>query len=111
MWNYRVLVYEDGEGNLFHEIEEVYYSGPTEKYPQSHCSCSVNGKNTKDITWVLENMKKALSKPYLYGDNRFPKEYVEEEDNDVCGVCNGSGEGQWDGSSCHECKGSGVCKK
>jgi len=26
----------------------------------------------------------------------------------VCGSCNGSGEGQWDGSRCTECGGGGV---
>ena len=29
---------------------------------------------------------------------------------DSCGVCNGSGEGMYDGSSCYYCKGSGVEK-
>ena len=34
----------------------------------------------------------------------------EEEDaaNDYCGVCNGSGEGRYDGSRCWACKGKGV---
>lgn len=27
---------------------------------------------------------------------------------DFCAVCNGSGEGQYDGSSCPSCKGRGV---
>ena len=32
-----------------------------------------------------------------------------EEDEDVtCMTCNGSGEGSYDGSTCHACKGSGV---
>lgn len=29
------------------------------------------------------------------------------EDN-MCTLCNGSGEGMWDGSTCSSCKGSGV---
>ena len=27
---------------------------------------------------------------------------------DICGYCNGSGEGMYDGSTCYQCKGSGV---
>jgi len=27
--------------------------------------------------------------------------------HDICGICNGSGEGYWDGSTCSSCKGSG----
>lgn len=34
----------------------------------------------------------------------------EEEYNDNCVNCNGSGEGMWDGSFCMACGGSGVGK-
>jgi RecJ-like exonuclease len=35
----------------------------------------------------------------------------QEEDEDyTCNQCNGSGEGQYDGSRCYKCKGSGVIK-
>ncbi len=27
---------------------------------------------------------------------------------EMCGMCNGSGEGRYDGSSCRACKGTGV---
>ncbi len=27
--------------------------------------------------------------------------------DEICGTCNGSGEGQYDGSTCPSCKGSG----
>lgn len=34
----------------------------------------------------------------------------EEEDSDkICGHCNGSGEGLYEGRSCIICKGSGTC--
>ena len=32
----------------------------------------------------------------------------DEDDEELCGWCNGSGEGGHDGSTCSECKGSGV---
>jgi hypothetical protein len=39
-------------------------------------------------------------------------EYPEEEDlldeEPLCSACNGTGEGQYDGSRCYSCKGSGV---
>lgn len=35
--------------------------------------------------------------------------YIEEEIEDlICPHCNGSGEGQFDGTHCISCKGSGV---
>lgn len=36
--------------------------------------------------------------------------WVEEEDDEdeICSWCNGSGEGMYDGSSCSKCKGSGC---
>jgi len=30
---------------------------------------------------------------------------VKKDDNDICPACNGSGEGQYDGSTCSTCKG------
>ena len=32
----------------------------------------------------------------------------DEDDEELCGWCNGSGEGGHDGSTCSECKGTGV---
>ena len=32
---------------------------------------------------------------------------VNDDDSDICGDCNGSGEGMYDGSSCSTCGGSG----
>lgn len=33
-----------------------------------------------------------------------------DEHDDTCPVCNGSGEGQYDGTRCSTCRGSGVMK-
>jgi DnaJ-class molecular chaperone len=32
----------------------------------------------------------------------------EEQEENICVVCNGSGEGSYDGSTCSNCKGLGV---
>jgi DnaJ-class molecular chaperone len=37
-------------------------------------------------------------------------EGVEDDSDYLCGNCNGSGEGMYDGSICGYCKGSGVRK-
>lgn len=36
-------------------------------------------------------------------------EPIEEDDDEdeICGACSGSGEGMYDGSTCYRCKGSG----
>jgi DnaJ-class molecular chaperone len=44
---------------------------------------------------LLKEIMKADEKNGLYEDN-------------MCIVCNGSGEGMWDGSTCSSCKGLGV---
>ena len=31
-----------------------------------------------------------------------------DEDDNICPACSGSGEGQYDGTTCYSCKGSGV---
>jgi hypothetical protein len=42
-----------------------------------------------------------------YDDQCLVCETIKEEDQ-LCGNCNGSGEGYTDGSKCSACKGSGV---
>lgn len=34
--------------------------------------------------------------------------WEEPEEEPICPSCNGSGEGQWDGSRCSQCKGRGT---
>lgn len=36
--------------------------------------------------------------------------YVDENDDGYCVMCDGTGEGQWDGSSCRACKGKGFIR-
>lgn len=42
-------------------------------------------------------------------DYEEPEEKLEEDDEDeICHRCSGSGEGMWDGSCCSHCRGCGV---
>ena len=34
----------------------------------------------------------------------------DDDDPDICPTCNGSGEGQYDGTHCRSCRGSGVLR-
>jgi len=44
-----------------------------------------------------------------FSDAGFPDDDPSDEDEpDICSGCNGSGEGQYDGTSCSTCGGSGV---
>lgn len=36
------------------------------------------------------------------------KDIVVEEDGEICKICNGSGEGRYEGARCPWCKGKGV---
>ncbi len=42
---------------------------------------------------------------YTLNDEDFE---TEEDSDELCGTCDGSGEGQYDGSTCSRCKGTGV---
>ena len=44
----------------------------------------------------------------LERDNPHNSWVHDEEDEGICVACNGSGEGQHDGTTCSSCKGSGV---
>jgi DnaJ-class molecular chaperone len=33
---------------------------------------------------------------------------IEDDEDEICSACSGSGEGMWDGSTCYKCRGRGV---
>lgn len=41
-------------------------------------------------------------------DYEEPEEELEEDEDEICHRCSGSGEGMWDGSCCSHCRGRGV---
>ena len=48
--------------------------------------------------------------PNCKGMGHYGEEQEEDED-EICGSCNGSGEGRYEGTRCQSCKGSGVVNK
>jgi hypothetical protein len=55
-------------------------------------------ETNRKIAKALELARKKLSKSH-------------SDDDDICGSCNGSGEGSYDGSVCGVCGGSGVIER
>lgn len=57
------------------------------------------------MSFISENFGDAI----IHDDDYDPRDFDEadEIDEDICPNCNGSGEGMYDGSRCHVCKGSG----
>jgi DnaJ-class molecular chaperone len=37
-----------------------------------------------------------------------PEDIEEDDEDEICSWCSGSGEGMYDGSTCNKCHGSGV---
>ena len=72
-WNHRILATEH-KGEIFLNIHEVYYND--KGVPDSYTAnpVSVSGETLEDLKWVLEKMKDCLSKPILWGDEKFPQE-------------------------------------
>ncbi len=76
-WNYRILASEH-KGEMSLGIYEVYYDD--KGMPSSHTKNIVGvisecGDGVGAFLWQLDNIMKALKKPVLYYDEKFPKEY------------------------------------
>ena len=77
-WNHRIMATEYN-GEVYFNIHEVYYdeNGTPSGYTEN--PISVGGESVKSIRWTLNKMKECLKKPILYGDDRFPLEYTQDQ--------------------------------
>lgn len=65
-WNYRVMKFVDEDEEPYHQIHEVYYD--KEGHPNGYTENAVSVLSTEGIdglSWVLEKMAEALTKPIL----------------------------------------------
>jgi hypothetical protein len=79
-WNHRILVTEHeyiGQMTKYFQIHEVYYDNEGKPNGYTANAIDVGGEDVESIEWTLNKMKEALTKPKLWGDNKFPKEYKE----------------------------------
>jgi DnaJ-class molecular chaperone len=66
------------------------------------------GESKLDRKLRLEREEKEAMKD-LYEDAAAEGEdHEEQSDEELCDWCNGTGEGQWDGTSCPKCHGTGM---
>lgn len=56
---------------------------------------------------TLHPLMAAALRPYAPALSSLRKPEPVEYEEGYCASCSGSGEGMWDGSTCHACKGSG----
>lgn len=73
-WNYRVLASYDCD-RIYFWISEVHYINGE---PKMHTTSNLipTGDSVDDLRDVLKMVKLALKKPVLWGDHKFPKEYI-----------------------------------
>ena len=83
---------------MFKDLEHNGY-GPEEIVSTIEQSFRDDGFEDADIAQVMS----AIQQHIEGGDG-------DEDIDDTCGTCSGTGEGQWDGASCSSCGGSGVAK-
>jgi hypothetical protein len=78
-WNHRVLATEhemsDGRVEVYLQIHEVYYD--KNKKPNGYTAnpITIGGDDLDSLNWTVDRIKESLSKPILWGDERFPEEY------------------------------------
>lgn len=76
-WNYRVLAFTQKNGSISFEVHSTYYEEPgSEPNGYSAPVSGIMGSTKKTLRWELNEMKKALERPILWGDeDKFPKKY------------------------------------
>ena len=83
-WNHRILASEhNGEMSL--DIHEVYYDENGKPNGYTKNPVSVSGDSLKSITWTLNRMIEAKSKPILWGGDKFPNECKIKYTCELCG--------------------------
>jgi len=78
-WNYRLLAFEN-EDETYFQIHEVYYNDRGAPNGYTENPVPVYGESIKGVKWVIDEMKKALEKPTLWGGDKFPQEYLDRND-------------------------------
>ena len=76
-WNYRILAFEEKEEEVVLKICEVYYdeNNTPNGYGEPNIMITTEGK--EGLKWILSKCQEALEKPIIYGETKFPQEYIE----------------------------------
>jgi len=75
-WNHRILVTEDNNGDIYFQIHEVFYNGDGTPNGYTMNPITIGSDDIKGLTWTVNKIKECLKKPILWGDNKFPQEYL-----------------------------------
>ena len=72
-WNHRVVVMtEENDGDPLFEVREVFYND--DGVPIGHGEPSVMSDTMEGLSWVIDQMKKALDQPVLK-----PQDFIENK--------------------------------
>lgn len=82
-WNYRVLVHlndplsHSKDDEFTFQVHEVQYNDKDEpiSYTGASGTHGLESENVEGLSWILDRMQEALTKPVLWGGDDFPKEY------------------------------------
>lgn len=81
-WNIRVIATEEamigGPPEIDLSLHEVYYDKDGKPDGMTKNAIRVSGESLEALNWYIDKMKLALEKPILWGDERFPQEYKQE---------------------------------
>lgn len=86
-WNLRVVATEEpmigGPPEIDFAIHEVYYDKNGKPDGMTKNPIRVSGESIEALRWYMDKMKLALEKPILWGDDRFPQEYKQIENDNI----------------------------
>jgi hypothetical protein len=74
-WNYRVLAFKDPMHEVVFQIHEVYYKEDGSLRAYGTNPAIMLSEDLKGLRWAANQVKKALSKPVIWGGERFPETY------------------------------------